>query len=124
MPTVIEHPRILLLQAFFDDINLIFNLITVYHGKLFVMVMGMTAFLFHLLMMMYHRGLLIGILMMYYCMHQDIQSPFFPGTDRNHRNTKHLRQAMHINFHSPLFHNIHHIQCKHHRFSQFDQLQR
>ena len=62
--------------------------------------------------------------MMHNCVHQDIQSFFLSGTDRNDRDTKHLRKTVKVNLHSPLFHDIHHIQCHDHRFSQFDQLER
>ena len=64
------------------------------------------------------------ILMVNCRVHQDIQSPPFSRTDRNNRYSKHLRQAVQVDLHSPLFHDIHHIQRKHHRFAKLDQLKR
>ncbi len=54
--------------------------------------------------------------------HQNIQAGLAPGRDRNHGNAQHFRQAVGVDFHAPLFHNVHHVQGQNHGLAQLDKL--
>ena len=54
---------------------------------------------------------------------QGVEARALAGRYRNHRNTKHFRQAVQINFHTAFFDNIHHIQRQYDRLAQFQDLQ-
>ncbi len=57
-------------------------------------------------------------------MKQNVKTGTFCCRHWYHRNiAQKLRQAMHIYFHSTLFHDIHHVQSQHHRLPQFQKLQ-
>ena len=64
------------------------------------------------------------IFMMLCRMDQDIKACPFSGRNRNNRDSQHFRKTVQVDLHSPLFHDIHHIQRHDHRFSKFQQLQR
>ncbi len=58
-------------------------------------------------------------IVMHHRMEQNIQAGSFCRRDRNHRDIpKQFRQAVQVDFHPPLLHNVHHIQGKYHWLAQ------
>lgn len=58
-------------------------------------------------------------------MHQHIQAGPLPRRDRDHRHMpQHLRQAVKIDLHPPLFHNVHHVESHDHWLFKLKKLQR
>ena len=79
---------------------------------------------FQCIIITHHNALRSLLVMMDHRVHQHIQSGTLSCGNRDHRNTsQHFRQTVQVNLHSPLFYNIHHIQCQDDRFFQLQQLQ-
>ena len=55
---------------------------------------------------------------------QGVQPRPAPGGHGDHRRPQHLGQAVEVDLHPPLLHDIHHVQCKNDRLAQLDELQR
>ena len=120
MPAHIIHIRIFLPEFRNNQVNLIFNLITVNHGIFTVMIMLMAGLV---RMMVNKRSLFRIFIVVRNRVHQDSKAAPLSRRNRNCRNSQHLRKTVKIDFHSSFFHHVHHIKCQHNRFPQFDQLQ-
>ena len=119
MPARIFHVGIFSVEQFHNPVNLIFNLITVHHRILTVMIVRMPR---RLRMMVDKRSLIRIFIVMSYGMHQDLQTALLPCGHRDGRDTKHLRQTVQVNLHTPLLYNIHHIKRQHYRLSKLNEL--
>ena len=65
------------------------------------------------------------LIVMDYGVEQDIQSrPSRRGDGHRRHIAQHFGKPVHIDLHSPLLHDIHHVQGKHHRLPQLQKLQR
>ena len=81
-------------------------------------------FIFNLITVMKNIRFGSLFIVMNCCMEENIKSFSLGGRYRDNRNVpQHFRKTMQVNLHSSLFHDIHHVQCKHNRLSQFQKLQ-
>ena len=119
VPAHIVHLRIFLTELLDDRINLILYLIVIHHGILAVVIVFMSRLI---RMMMDERSLLCIFLVMRHRMEQDFKPRAFSRRYRDRRNAEHLRKTVKVDLHSPLFYDIHHIECQNHRFPKLNEL--
>ena len=105
-----------------NDVDLVFNIVLVDHGVLFVMIVHVGGGLAG--MVVDKRPGLFVLAVVGNRMHQNGEARFLPGGDGDGRYAEHLRETMEIDLHTALFHDIHHVQCKNDRLAKLDELQR
>ena len=118
VPPLVHQFGIEGLQGRFHLVNPILDGIRIHHG-VFLVVQHMAA---HGLVVVDQGVRGLGVLMVGRCVQQYVQAPTLPGRNGNYRNAQHFRQPVQVDFHAPLFYNIHHIQGHHHGLAQFQQL--
>ena len=103
-----------------DLVDLVLDLVRVDHG-----VFGMVVVL-----VVGHRLVLVdqqvgagAVLVVGRCVEQGVQAAALPGRHRDDRDAQHFGQAVQVDLHAPLFHNVHHVQGHDHRLAQLQQLQ-
>ena len=119
MPAQVIQIRIFPFQRLHQQVDLVLKRIAVHHHIFFVVVVTVAGLLGVMV-----AGGLCGLLVFVVgcCVHQNIQAGFSPGGYRDYRNAQHFRQAVQVNFHAPLLHNVHHVQRQNNRLSQLNQL--
>ena len=121
-PAQVPGLRILLPETFLHPVDLVLHLVGIHHGVFAVMVMPVPAVLRILVIVDQGiRGLLL--LMMDHCMHQDLQAPALSGGHGDHRRSQHLRKTVQVDLHTPLLHDVHHVQGDDHGLPQLQKLQ-
>ena len=122
VPSLIADIRIFFPKLSHDYVDLVFNLVFVHHGVLFVMVVHMGR---GFSCVVVDERSLLGILAVVgNGMHKDRKPCLLTGRHRNRRYSQHLRKAVEVNLHATFFHDVHHIQRQYNRFAKFDKLQR
>ena len=95
--------------------------VAVHHGKLVVMIVAVLR----LIGMIVNQPVRPHVAAMVdRRMQQHAQAPPLQGRHGDDRHAQHFRQAVQVDFHSPLFHDIHHVQGNDNRLAQFQKLQR
>ena len=120
MPTIVDHVRIVGFQYIDDGIDLVFDQVTVHHNEFVVMIVTMTGSISVIMLQLVRT---IRIFVMGSRMDQDVQTTALSCRHGNHRDPQHFRKTMGVDFHSPLFHDIHHVQGHDYRLPQFQKLQ-
>ena len=120
VPPQILQAGVFLFQRVYQQVYLVLNFIAVHHHVLPVMVVTVACLLGVVV-----AGGLCGLLVLVVGrrVHQNVQAGFPPGGDGNHRDAQHLRQAVQVDLHATLLHNVHHIQRQDNRLAQLNQLQ-
>ena len=116
MPAIILQIRILGLQQDAQLIDLIFQDITIHHGKIMMMIMLVMGDFRMIVNQLIRMG---AILMMNSCVQEYTQTAALQSRYGDDRYAEHFRQTVQIDFHTAFFYNIHHIQGDDDRTAQF-----
>ena len=107
MPAMVVNIRISFVQHAPHRVDFILQGVAVHHGKFVVMVVAVLR----LIGMVVDQPVRPHVAAMVdRCVQQHAQAPPLQSRHGDDRHAQHFRQAVQVDFHSPLFYDIHHVQ--------------
>lgn len=120
VPALVDDVGILLFQDGDDLVQLVLDLIRIHHGIFRMVVVAVAG---HVVVLVHQPfGRLVspvvdgGV-------QQRIQPAALSRRDGHDGDAQHFGQAVHVDLHAALLHDVHHVQRHHDRFAQFEELQ-
>ena len=121
VPAQVGQAGVALLQRGDDLVDLVLDLVRVDHGVFGVVVVLVVG---HRLVLVDQQVGAGAVLVVGRRVQQGVQAAALPGRHRDDRDAQHLGQAVQVDLHAALFHNVHHVQGHDHRLAQLQELQR